>query len=176
MAALIVCRWRRRPAVRPERRKALRGEFEESLARGRAGLREIRVIEIRRVRLAAGSVGLIGCQRGVAVDQLHAIERHRQFLGHQLLLRGRDPLAQFFFAAIGGDAAVGSDGDPGIDLIHGRRTGERRLAELGLSGFASGHAESYDQDPRALEEVAAVERGARVRSHGCGSHFATSFA
>jgi|GEM_PF-5123725 len=134
------------------------------------------MIEIRRVRLAAGGVRLIRSQRRVAVNQLDAIERYRQFLRHELLLRSRNPLAQFFFAAVSGDAAVGGDSDPRIDLVHGRRAGERGLTELRLSGFVSRHAESDDQNARALQKTAPVEGRAGTGSHGGGFHFATSFA
>ena len=84
------------------------------------GLRQIAVIEIRRMRLAAGCVALIRRQRRVAIDQLDAIERHAEFFGHQLRLRRGDSLAEFFLAGVGGDAAVGADRDPGIELVRRR--------------------------------------------------------
>ena len=52
----------------------------------------------------------------------------------------------------------------------------RSLVQLRLSGIASRHAEADDQNACALQEVAAIQCGPGVRSHGCGSHFATSFA
>ena len=69
------------------------------------------------MRLAAGSDALIRRHRGVAVDQLDAVERHAKFLGHQLHLRRGDALAQFFLAGVGRHASVGADGDPRIELI-----------------------------------------------------------
>ena len=81
------------------------------------------MIEIRGVRLAAGSHALIRREGRIAVDELHAIKRHAQLLGDQLRLRRRDALAELFLAAIGGDAAIGRDRDPGIHLIGRRRSG-----------------------------------------------------
>ncbi len=69
------------------------------------------------MRLAAGSVRLIGRHGRVAIDELDALERDAQLLGDQLHLRGGDSLAEFFLAAVCGDASVGGDGDPGVDLI-----------------------------------------------------------
>ena len=111
----------------------LRRHLEQRLARRGARLRQIAVIEIRGMRLAAGRVSLIRRQRRIAVNQLHAIEWHRQFFGHQLRLRGRDALAQLFLAAIGGDAAVGGDGDPGIHLIRSAATQATGATELSIA-------------------------------------------
>ena len=85
------------------------------------------------MRLAAGSVALVGRQGRVAIDQFHAIEGHAKFFGDQLGLRGDDALAEFFLAGVGGDAAVGGDGDPGIELVGTGRTGEATGDELRMS-------------------------------------------
>ena len=88
--------------------EALGRDLEQCFARRRAGEREIAVIEIRGMGLAARGVRLVGRERGVAVDQRHALEGHRQLFGDQLLLRGRNALPEFFLTAVGGDGSVGA--------------------------------------------------------------------
>ena len=138
----------------------LRRHFNERLARGGRGLSQILVIEIRRVRLAARRVGLIRRQRRIAVDQLHAVEWDGKLFSHQLRLRCDDALPQLFFATIGRHAAVGCDGDPGINFVDRWRTG-RRPAELSMSRLSSQihHAEADDESAGSLQEATAGERG-----------------
>src|ERR1700693_4537281 len=134
-----------------------RGELEERFPSCRARLGQITLIEIGRVRLAAGRVSLIGRHGRVAIDQFDALDGNTQLFGDQLSLRGRDSLAELFLAAICGDAAVGGDGDPGVDLIERWRTW-RRSSALRVKQSA-GCAEADDERARGLQEIAAGESG-----------------
>src|SRR5580692_5845492 len=101
------------------------------------------MVEIRGMGLAAGGVGLIGSQGRIAIDESDAIERNRELLRDQLLLRGGDSLAELLLAAVRCDTAVGGDGEPRIDLRARGRAGNGRDAELRVR-LARSHAEAND--------------------------------
>ena len=69
------------------------------------------------MRLRAGCRALIGRERGIALNQLHAIDRHAQLFGDQLHLRREEALAELALAGVRGDAAVGGDRDPRVELL-----------------------------------------------------------
>ena len=109
----------------------------QRFARRGAGLCQIAVIEIGGMRLAARRVALVGRECRVAIDQIDAFERHAKLFGDQLRLRGHDALAEFFFAGVCGDAAVGCDRDPGIKLVRRRRARGNALHDLAVSAYSS---------------------------------------
>ena len=89
-------------------------------ALARPGLRQIGVIEIRGVRLAAGGNALIRRQGRIGDDQVNATKLDAKFFRNELHLRRGHALAEFFFSGVGRHAAVRGDSDPGIDFV-GRR-------------------------------------------------------
>ncbi len=97
-------------------RKSLCGQSRQRFACGRARLREVALVEVGRRRLASRRRALVECHRGVALNQLHTRDRHRQFLSNELRLRRQHTLSEFGFAGVRSDAAVGGNGEPGVDL------------------------------------------------------------
>jgi len=69
------------------------------------------------MRLLSGCRALIGTDGGVALNQLHAIERDAQLLGNELRLRRVETLTDLALARERRDAAIGIDRDPPIELI-----------------------------------------------------------
>src|SRR5437773_5890743 len=69
------------------------------------------------MRLRSRSGSLIWGNFGDALDQLHAVQRNRKLFCHELGLRGVEPMAQLAFAGESGNAAIGVDGQPPIELI-----------------------------------------------------------
>src|SRR6185437_1677220 len=110
--------------------EVLRGKLDERLAGGCGGLCEIRVIEIRRMRLAAGRVAFVRRAPGVSGDHRDVSERHAELFGDELRLRSDDALAKLLFAGVTGHFAVGGDGNPRVDLVGSRRTARFADAEL----------------------------------------------
>src|SRR5688572_5299766 len=82
------------------------------------------------MRLRAGSRSLIGSERRVALDQLHAVERHAEFFGNELGLCRIQAVSQFALSGVGGDVAVSANGDPRVELI-----AWSSIDSLGLSEF-----------------------------------------
>jgi hypothetical protein len=111
------------------------------------------------MRLLTRSRALIGTERRIALNQLDAIERDAQLLGDQLCLRGVQALADLALAGKGGDAAVGIDRDPRVELVAAgaieplRIEHARRQAEILRHAR---HAEADDQRAGAFEEGTAV--------------------
>src|SRR5689334_720463 len=68
------------------------------------------------MRLLSGGRALIRRHRRVALNQPHAVEWHAQLFGDQLHLCGVETLSELALAGVGGDGAVGRDGDPRIEL------------------------------------------------------------
>ena len=135
-----------------------RSELQERLSSGGASARQIAVIEIRGVRLAAGGDALIRRQGRVGDDQVDAVKRHAEFFGDELHLRRGHALPEFFFSGVGGHAAVRGDGDPGIDFIGRRRIRRRIQAKRACAGLRferserAAHAEADDQRAGSLDE------------------------
>ena len=114
------------------------------------------------MRLAARRRALIGRERRVALDELHAVERHIELFGDKLRLHGIHALAELGLTGVGGHVAVCCDGDPRIKLraplaIETLRNG--RLEGIGEIH----HAERDDERARALEKITAG--GAGVGCH-----------
>ena len=131
----------------------------------------LRLVEVRRRRLAARRRALIGRRRGVALDQRDAIERHRELLGDQLRLRGVDALTELALAGVGGDAAVGGDRDPRIELprIDVRRLSVERPLRRRRSRSRRRRAEADDERAGRSSGIAArATRHARSASIASG--------
>jgi hypothetical protein len=97
--------------------KALGSHVQQGLAGSGTSLGKTFVIKIRRRGLAARSGSLVGRNGGVTLNQMHAVESDAEFLGHQLGLDRVHALAKVAFSGVGRNEAIGSDGDPGIQLI-----------------------------------------------------------
>ncbi len=72
-----------------------------------------------RARLDAGAAGgaaLVAGERRVAHDDIDLGDIHVELVGDDLRDRDVERLAHVHLAEEGGDAAVGQDGDPGIEL------------------------------------------------------------
>ncbi|OGU01959.1 MAG: hypothetical protein A2W29_14015 [Gemmatimonadetes bacterium RBG_16_66_8] len=96
--------------------EALRRQPEQRFAcRGR-GLRQVAVVEVLWVRLAAGRGALIRSDRRVALDQRDAIERHDQLFRDELRLSRQEALAQLALASVRRHPAILGDGNPRVDL------------------------------------------------------------
>src|SRR5260370_20883679 len=76
--------------------------------------------------LAAGCNPLIGSERRVAVDEIHATERHIEFFGDQLVLNGPETLPKIALAGIAGYGLILRNRDPGIHLVEHRVAGHSR--------------------------------------------------
>ncbi len=134
-----------------------RGQIDQRFARGRAGQREVRVVEVRRMRLAARRRSLVRADRRIAHDQLHAIHGHRKLLGNQLGLGGLNALSELAFPRMRRDAAVGGDADPGIEQARVDRRPLRGAAPplRERERLQGGRAEADDERAGAFEELAA---------------------
>jgi hypothetical protein len=132
---------------------------QQRLARRCRRQRQVLVIEVRGRRPAPRGRPLIGRDRRVALDEPHAIERDAQLLGDQLHLRGLHALPEFALARAGRDAAIGGDGNPGIELpwVDGRRGGSSLRGRAGSQRAA--RREADDEDAGRAEEVAARHPG-----------------
>ena len=143
--------------------------------------RQVALVEVRRVRLLPGRRALIGRERGVALNQPHAIERARAALRRPAAsARCRVP-DRARTCRCTPSRSIGGDRDPGIELsAAGPLSRLRRAGCAGAAPSASRRCEADDQRARPFEEArrenpARVERGARVRSEPRAS-CVTSFA
>ena len=152
--------------------EAVCGQAEERLAGGGRGPGQVALVEIGRMRVAAGSRALIGCPSGVALHQPDTGHRHRQLLCDQLNLRREDPLAELALPCVGRDVAIRPDGDPGVELprIDLRRPGGGRAGFLPQQLPNAAGAEADDQRAGAREEAAPGEARAVERIPGIGCH------
>ena len=91
-------------------------KLQQGFPGGGAGEREIRVIEVLRVRLRSGCDALVWRHAGHALNERHAIDRHAELFGNQLRLRGVESLPNLALAGVGGHIAVSRDRDPRIEL------------------------------------------------------------
>ena len=155
------------------------GQTHQRFARRGRGQCQIRAVEVRRMRLLSRRRSLIRRHRRVALDQTHAFKRHAQLFGDQLHLRGVQPLAEFTFAGIGRDRAVGGDRDPRVELrAPGPVEALRQDAAQAIRN--AGRGEGHDHRARSLEERPTREAGPGQRASGIrgqpGCHTAASFA
>src|SRR5439155_1733599 len=86
------------------------------------------------MRLRSRSGSLIWGNFGVALDQLHAIQRNGKLFRHELGLRGVEPMPQLAFAGESGNAAIGGDGHAADakGALHGLLIDERFLNRMRL--------------------------------------------
>src|SRR5882724_11957486 len=98
--------------------------------------------------LAAGCNSLIGSERRVAIDKIHATERHIEFFGDQLVLNGPETLPKIALAGIPGYSLILRNRDPGIHLVEARVAGRSRGLAPQFPRPAA-HAEADDQSPSA---------------------------
>ena len=156
---------RRKPIDRDA--EPLGREAQQRFTSCRGGLRQVSLVEVGRRRLAPGRGSLVGTDRRVALNELHPRDRHRQLLGDELNLRRVHALAELALAGIRGDAAVGADGEPRIELrridVRPARV-ERALHDVGGVEDRCG-AEAHDERARHLQERTAVDGGGYFRRH-----------
>ena len=84
----------------------LRPKLDQRLPRCSRGLRQIAMIEIRWMRLAARGHALVRSNRGLGVNEVDAIEAYAQLFGDELNLRRANSLPDFRFAGVRGYAAA----------------------------------------------------------------------
>ncbi len=154
-------------------------ELQERLASRRPSQRQIRLIEIRRGRLAAGRDALIRRHRRVALNQFHAANRHGQFFGDQLRLDREDALTELALARVRGHAAVLGDGDPRVELRASLSTeplsGDSLQFPHELSRQA-GRAEADNQRARSFQKCSARKSRAPQSSERIRGHFSSRLA
>src|SRR5207247_11245419 len=100
------------------------------------------------MRLRSRSGSLIRGNFGVALEQLYAIQRNRKLFRHELGLCGVEPMPQLAFAGESGNAAIGVDGQPTIDLI-----AAGSIEALGKQQFGR-TTEGHDKRTTAIHEMA----------------------
>src|SRR5262249_46137197 len=105
---------------------------------------------------AARAAALIAGERGVAHDHGHALERDVELVGDDLADRDVDALAHVHLAEEGGDPTVGTDRDPGVELI--RRERRFRGVAPGLTDHTTGDREADDEGAARLQEIASRDR------------------
>src|SRR5882762_2608171 len=109
-------------------------------------------------RLAAGGLAFVRSERGVAVDDIDALQIDVELVGGDLRERRADALPQLDLAGEDRDRAVGVDAQPGIEhAVVVEAPGER--GGLRLAERLGGERERNDQRAAGLEEIAARERG-----------------
>ena len=91
----------------------------------------------------ARGAALVHAGGGVAHEDLHGLERHVELFGDDLADRDEQAVAHVHLAEVGGDGAVGVDGDVGRELV--RR--QRRLGALRVR--LVDRAEQFEPDRRA---------------------------
>ena len=106
---------------------------------------------------AATATALVGRQTGVTHGDVDFVQRHVQFVGHNLGHRQVNALAAVHLAEIGHHAAIGSDADPGV------QSGGRWAHQDRGSGLRSGVAHHHSprspdhQSGLGLQKIAAIE-------------------
>ena len=116
------------------------------------------MIEVRRMRLRSRSGSLIWGNFGVALDQLHAIQRNGKLFCHELGLRGVEPMPQLAFAGESGNAAIGGDGQPTIDLI-----AAGSIEALGKQRFGR-QTKGHHQRATGFQESASIDGIAAIHA------------
>jgi hypothetical protein len=147
-----------------------RVEFRRQLAGARGRERDQRIARCRRGlpdlhaaahdAAAAGGRPLVGCQRGVALDQHDALDADAKLLGGHL--RNRDPqsLPEIDLPRIDRHRAVGVDRDEAVDVAGIERLPDRGVAARGsLRGCGAGNHEADEQRTAGLQKCPARQRG-----------------
>ena len=140
--------------------QAVGGLLEQRSPGGRRGVADLHASDLDRQ--AAPGLALVGRERGVACNELGRVERHVEFVGHDLPQRGCDAGPEIDLSGIEGHHSAAIDGQKGIDLGEGDG-----LGSLGKR-FAGGADKRKADDERAaaLEHVAPRS----VNGHGCLPH------
>ena len=93
------------------------------------------------------------------ITTVDAVEADVELLGDDLRDRDVDALAHVHLAEEGGDAAVGQDRDPGIELVGQQRAACRRAAPCASAWLerrtAPAERDADDERAGGLEEIAA---------------------
>ena len=97
----------------------LRGTREHRLARGGGSLPQLHAAAHHAG--AAGGRALVRRERGVALDQLDAIDTEIELLGDHLPHRDAVPGAQIDLAGVDGHAAVALEREKGVDRVELQR-------------------------------------------------------
>jgi hypothetical protein len=139
----------------------LRGHLDQHAARfgGRVPERDAAQLDAG----AAGRAALVARGRGIAHLHAHLLERDVELLGDDLRDGDVHALAHVHLAEIGGHAAVGKDGDPGVELVRcqGRlaaRGGAGRHALAHRGGDRAGNGDADDERAGGFEKIAAGSR------------------
>ena len=110
-------------------------------------------------RMAAGRDTLVGRACRVGGDEFDVVGKDRKLIGGDLDQGGLQPLAEFGLAGEDGDATVGADLDPRIELrIFVEIAGQAVLLGRPLRGALSGHGEGHDQRALAEQRASAEHR------------------
>ena len=152
-----------------------RSQLEQRIAGSVQGLAQAAGAELRTGGLAAGCKTLIGSEAGVAEDDLDAIERHKELLGHQLGLDRRKALSELNLARVDCDALVRPDRDPGINLCRVHQSCRINRVLRRQFRVPTTHAEADNQRAGAFQEIAARGSGVYVlRLHALSFAYRTS--
>ncbi len=117
-------------------------------------------------RIAARGVALVGRALGVGGDERDALERNGELLGGDLLQRSLHALPQLRLAGEDGDAAVGADADPRVEL--GRSVeGARQLRRLRLLRAGGEELASRKDGAHALPFINCAARPTARRIRMC---------
>ena len=125
--------------------------------------------------VARARASLVGCGRGVAHPQLHAIERHVELLGDDLAKRRADAHARLDLAHGCRHAPIGIHRKPRVEAIGSDLRRPRTRAGRGGARGAARHRrrERDDERPGALQELASRENAA-IHAHGGLRHLRPS--
>ena len=143
--------------------EACRCKLDQCFACRGSRLRQICLVEVRRVRLAPGRRALIGRNRSVALYQLHATYRYGDLFRDQLRLRRVQALPQFALARVGGDVTFRANRDPPIELIAARSVEPLSRRGLRCPEAVGQLPDAEADDERAGPSEKAAPRQARLR-------------
>ena len=104
--------------------------------------------------VGAGRAALIGRQRGVALDQLDAVDRQAEFFSHDLAQGDAQSLTKIDLAAEQGDGAVRVHVEEGIDLLGIEHARSGALSGRPQNGFGRRQREA-NRESTGLEDRAA---------------------
>ena len=121
---------------------------------------------------AAGSHSLVGSGRGVARDHRHPGEIDVELIRHDLRERRHDALSDLHLAGEGGDAAVGVDAQPSVEIAIGLQA-PRKLRSHRRRTLREGAGERSERETHRERRSPPEEPAPRDRS---GAHGDISFA